>query len=97
MRWFIWLLLVVGWGLPPPREQKSADVAPASFESTVQPILTKRCQPCHFSGGVMHTKLPFDKAATVDKLGTKLFSRIKVEEDRAVIRKFLARADKSQS
>ncbi|MBK5260310.1 MAG: hypothetical protein JJE51_12000 [Thermoanaerobaculia bacterium] len=96
MRWFIWLLLVVGWGFPPPREQKSADTAPA-FESTVQPILTRRCQPCHFPGGKMHAKLPFDKAATVDKLGTRLFSRIKDEEDRAVIRKFLARVDKGQS
>ena len=59
------------------------------FTKTVQPILSKRCQPCHFPGGVMHEKLPFDKAATVDELGTKLFTRIKNEDERAVIRKFL--------
>ena len=60
------------------------------FSRSVQPILERRCQPCHFLGGVMHEKLPFDKAATVDELGTKLFSRIKKEDEREVIRKFLA-------
>lgn len=60
------------------------------FEATVQPILQARCQPCHFTGGVMHEKLPFDRHETVDKLGTRLFSRIRKENEQAVIRKFLA-------
>jgi hypothetical protein len=59
------------------------------FAHTVQPILTRRCQPCHFEGGKMYARLPFDKAETVDKLGTKLFTRIKDEADRTVIRAFL--------
>ena len=62
-----------------------------SFEKSVRPILEKRCQPCHFEGGKMHAKLPFDRAETIEKLGTKkLFTRIKDEHDRDVIRKFLA-------
>ena len=59
------------------------------FAQTVQPILARRCQPCHFEGGKMYARLPFDKAETVDKLGTKLFTRIKDEADRTVIRAFL--------
>lgn len=42
----------------------------------------------------MHAKLPFDRADTIVKLGTKkLFTRIKDEHDRDVIRKFLAERD----
>jgi hypothetical protein len=67
--------------------------APATidFARDVQPILEKRCQPCHFPGGKMYDKLPFDRAETIDKLGTKLFTRIKKDEEQAVIRGFLAR------
>lgn len=60
------------------------------FQKSVLPILEKKCSPCHFEGGVMHARLPFDKPETTVKLGTKLFSRIKDEESRATIRKFLA-------
>jgi hypothetical protein len=63
----------------------------ADFQRDVRPILEKRCQPCHFEGGKMYARLPFDKAATVDKLGEKLFTRIKKEEERAVIRAYLSR------
>ena len=61
----------------------------AQFAETVQPILEGRCQPCHFTGGQMHHELPFDRHETIDRLGTKLFSRIKEEKERAVIRNFL--------
>lgn len=65
--------------------------ANVDFARDVRPILEKRCQPCHFTGGKMYDKLPFDRAETIDKLGTKLFTRIKKEEEQAVIRGFLAR------
>lgn len=63
---------------------------PASFKRDVRPILEKRCQPCHFEGGSMHEKLPFDKPGTIHKLGAKLFTRIRDEHERKVIRAFLA-------
>lgn len=63
---------------------------PIVFQASVQPIFEKKCTPCHFKGGVMHEKLPFDKAETITHLGEKVFSRIKNEKDRAVIRAFLA-------
>ena len=69
-------------GAPPPP-------AP-SFKETVQPILEKRCQPCHFPGGKMYERLPFDRPETITKLGTKLFTRIRDEKEREAIRKFLA-------
>jgi hypothetical protein len=60
------------------------------FAADVKPVLQSRCQPCHFQGGQMYEKLPFDKPETITKLGTKLFTRIKNEEERRVISEFLA-------
>ena len=66
--------------------------SPAKVEFTrdVRPILEKRCQPCHFPGGKMYGPLPFDRPETIHKLGTKLFTRIKQEDEQAVIRAFLS-------
>ena len=38
----------------------------------------------------MYQRLPFDRPGTIVKLGPKLFTRIKDEKDRDVIRKFLS-------
>lgn len=63
-----------------------------TFANDVQPILERRCTPCHFTGGVMHAKLPFDRGETIQKLGTKLFTRIKKDDEQRVIRAYLAGA-----
>jgi hypothetical protein len=61
-----------------------------TFHASVEPILEKRCMPCHFAGGKMYGKLPFDRPGTVVSLGERMFTRIKNENQRAIIRKFLA-------
>ena len=61
-----------------------------TFASDIRPILQSSCQPCHFQGGKMYEKLPFDKPETITKLGTKLFTRIKDEDQQRVIREFLS-------
>jgi hypothetical protein len=38
----------------------------------------------------MYGKLPFDRPETIFQLGTRLFTRIKDERQRAVIREFLS-------
>jgi hypothetical protein len=60
------------------------------FATQVQPILAARCRPCHFPGGSMYARLPFDRPATILELREKLFTRIKNEKDRQTIRSFLA-------
>jgi hypothetical protein len=62
---------------------------PVRFETQVRPIL-ERCRPCHFEGGKMYARLPFDQPETVLTLGEKLFTRIHADSDQAVIRAFLA-------
>lgn len=85
-------------GSPPPEPPAPAETAPADstpatsrpvvFATDVQPIL-ERCRPCHFEGGKMYEKLPFDSPDTIRSLGTALFTRIKDEEEQAIIRVFL--------
>ena len=48
--------------------------------------------PCHFSGGQMYDRLPFDQPATIKKLGFKVFTRIKDENDRKLIEDFLTQS-----
>lgn len=72
--------------------QASVDSTPKArvdFESQLKPIFQSKCMPCHFSGGQMYDRLPFDKPETIRKLGTKLFTRIKEEHDRRLIEDFL--------
>lgn len=60
------------------------------FDTQVRPILESRCTPCHFEGGTMYKRLPFDRPETITTLGTKLFTRIKDEKEQRLIRDFLA-------
>ena len=67
----------------------SPSAQPVDFQRDVRPIL-EHCQPCHFPGGKVYQKMPFDRPETVVRLGTKLFTRIHDEKQRAIIRQFLA-------
>ena len=60
------------------------------FATQVRPLLESRCTPCHFAGGKMYERLPFDRPATIKKLGTKLFTRIKDEKEQRLLSEFLA-------
>ncbi len=76
------LLLLFFFHLPPPPPH-------VDFATQIQPILERQCRPCHFPGGKMYERLPFDRPQTIGKLGTKLFTRIHDEKQRALIREFL--------
>jgi hypothetical protein len=76
-------------------EPTTSTTAPAKvsarvdFPMQIKPILEAKCQPCHFSGGKVYAKMPFDRAETIKTLGTKLFTRIRDENERRLIRDFL--------
>jgi hypothetical protein len=94
------LLLVESGGIVRPVRSTKAAPATASvsdtpkarvdFDTQLKPIFQSKCMPCHFSGGKMYDSLPFDKPATIRKLGTRLFTRIKGENERKLIEDFLA-------
>jgi hypothetical protein len=83
-------------GTPPSAAQEFAKSSTISttrkpdFATEIKPIFQARCQPCHFPGGKVYDRLPFDKPETITKLGAKLFTRIKDEKEQRLIRDFLA-------
>ena len=70
----------------------SAEKARVDFDTQLKPIFKSKCMPCHFSGGQMYDRLPFDRPETIRKLGTKLFTRIKEEDNRRLIEDFLTQS-----
>src|SRR5689334_3470157 len=70
----------------------STTKARVDFETQLKPIFQSKCMPCHFSGGKVYDRLPFDKPATIRTLGVKLFTRIKAENERRLIEDFLAQS-----
>ena len=84
----LWLLIALASVAPSERK--------VDFKTDVRPIFEAKCQPCHFPGGKMYDKLPFDRSATILSLGTKLFTRIRNEDQRALIRKFLEENGRSK-
>jgi len=60
------------------------------FATQIKPIFQSRCMPCHFQGGKVYDKMPFDKPETITRLGEKLFTRIKDKEEQRLIREFLS-------
>lgn len=74
--------------LPPaPADSARADY----FTAKILPLVAK-CRPCHFKGGKMYARLPFDDTQTIRRLGEKIFSRIQDKNEQAVFRAFFAPA-----
>ncbi len=85
---------------PPPAETPAAmapspvalNATPAgddSFRSRVRPILERRCTPCHFSGGQMYDRLPFDSPEVVRSKWEMLLRRLKVAEEHRAVEEWL--------
>ena len=51
------------------------------FDSQVKPIMVKNCSPCHFPGGKMYDKLPFDKDTTIINHEKGILKRIKGDDN----------------
>ena len=73
-----------------PAPVSATTTARVDFPTQIKPMLEAKCQPCHFSGGKVYAKMPFDRPETIKTMGTKLFTRIKDENERQLIRDFLA-------
>lgn len=58
------------------------------FTSDIQPILVKNCSPCHFPGGKMYARLPFDKDTTIINHQAGVLRRIKGDEN-TIIKTFI--------
>lgn len=63
--------------------------SPIDFSTQVQPILRTNCSPCHFPGGKLYEKLPFDKGETIINHEAGVFRRIKKEAEVNLIKQFI--------
>jgi hypothetical protein len=51
--------------------------AVVTFQHDIAPLLRANCQPCHYPGGKVFKKMPFEEYRIVKKLGVKLNTRFK--------------------
>ena len=100
---FICFLIFFGWlgsGSTKKRDSYVNEISPAAsikdtidFSTQVQPIMIKNCSPCHFPGGKMHERLPFDKDTTIINHSAGILRRIKGDEN-ALIKTFVEQQTK---
>jgi hypothetical protein len=79
-----------------PQEHKTAEPKDTlyTYHHDILPLLQANCNPCHFPGGKVYKKLPFDDSATVARLGKKLNTRLKKQEQQAIINGWVERGKK---
>jgi hypothetical protein len=58
------------------------------FAESVEPVLVAHCSPCHFPGGKMYERLPFDRAETLASHREGALRRLK-GDDRAAFEAWL--------
>jgi hypothetical protein len=61
-----------------------------SFAKQIQPILQKNCSPCHFTGGKMYERMPFDASATLLSHAEGILKRIKTAEENKLLKDYIA-------
>jgi len=59
------------------------------FKSEVLPILKKNCSPCHFPGGKMYDRMPFDKPATIIGHEAGALKRFKDQKELRLLKNFI--------
>ena len=57
------------------------EIKAIDFDKEIKPIFIKNCSPCHFPGGKMYERLPFDKDTTIFNHSAGILKRIKNKEE----------------
>jgi hypothetical protein len=65
-----------------------------NYQTQIQPLLQMTCSPCHFRGGKMYEKMPFDKGETIIAHEAGILKRIKDEQKVALIKKYIKQKTK---
>ena len=106
MKWLLIICLIVSAAWLTLSNKKSIALSHAktnqivsdsiNFTTHVQPILVKRCSPCHFPGGKMYTRLPFDHDTTIINHGERILGRIKTGDDNVILKNFIEQSKKGK-
>jgi len=73
----------------PTAEPTKPGPAGPTFDAAVRPILEARCTPCHYPGGKMYDRLPFDQPSVLSSHADGVRRRLK-GEDLETFEKWLA-------
>ena len=60
-----------------------------NYKAQVLPILQKKCTPCHFPGGKMYERMPFDNSQTIISHEAGVLKRFKDDQEIALIKQFI--------
>jgi hypothetical protein len=71
------------------QETNKIDPIAIGFDKEIKPIFIKNCSPCHFTGGKMYERLPFDKDTTIINHSAAILKRIKNEEENTLLSNFI--------
>jgi hypothetical protein len=63
--------------------------AEPQFARDVQPVLARACDPCHFPGGKMYERMPFDDPKTVASHKAGVLRRLK-GTDRTTLERWIS-------
>ena len=61
-----------------------------TFKRDIAPLLKNNCTPCHFAGGKVFAKLPFDDYATVRSKAKRLNTRLKEDGQKKIVDGWIA-------
>lgn len=60
------------------------------FIQSIKPILVNHCNPCHFPGGKMYARLPFDDPQSILTVKEeRVLMRIKDEKEKAIVKNYI--------
>ena len=82
-----------------PEKSSSRDSLPSDtidFTTQIKPILASHCTPCHFAGGKMYGRLPFDKDTTIVGHEEAVLRRIKDEKEKVLIMQYIQQQKNSK-
>ena len=67
----------------------SSNIDTLYFQSKVLPVLKKNCSPCHFPGGKMYSRMPFDQPTTIISHETGALKRFKDRDELIIVKNFI--------
>ena len=65
-----------------------------NYNTDLLPVLQKKCSPCHFAGGKMYEKMPFDNSLTILSHETGILKRFKDQPEADLIKQFIQQQGK---
>ena len=61
----------------------------SDYHTVLEPLFRRSCSPCHFPGGKMYTRMPFDQDSTIIHHRAGIFRRISKPAEQKLILEYI--------